>query len=225
MIATIDNELAHGCWKRIGVAGDASCDALALHIHCRNCPTYSAAAQRTMQQPVDDAYRASWAGQLRRPEQAPEPGGTAALAFRIGAEWLALPLSMVKSVAPLAPPHRLPHRTPPGLLGVVNVGGRLAPAVSLAALLCIDEDDAQAITGRQVFARLLVVDAQGTACAIPVAELHGALRYAATSLVQPAATVERPRPDHLEGVLAHGGMQVGVLNGALVAQRLAGLLR
>jgi chemotaxis-related protein WspD len=213
------------CWKRIGVHGDRSCDELERHIHCRNCPTYSEAAQRTMQLPVDPAYRAYWAGQLRQPQEARETGDATAMVFRIGAEWLALPTPMVTSVAPLAPVHRLPHRNKPGLLGVVNIGGRLAPAIALAPLLGVEESDAPVITGRHVFGRLLVAAVAGHSCAMPVAELHGIVRYSASALAEPAATVERPRPQHLDGVLAQDAMQVGVLNGALVAHRIAELLR
>ena len=32
------------CWNKIGVRGDGSCPELEKHIHCRNCPTYTAAA-------------------------------------------------------------------------------------------------------------------------------------------------------------------------------------
>ncbi len=35
------------CWNRIGVRGDGSCPELKRHIHCRNCPVYSAAAAST----------------------------------------------------------------------------------------------------------------------------------------------------------------------------------
>ena len=38
--------VANDCWNKIGVRGDASCAELERHIHCRNCPTYSAAAVR-----------------------------------------------------------------------------------------------------------------------------------------------------------------------------------
>jgi chemotaxis-related protein WspD len=218
-------QLQQACWKHIGVHGDRSCDALERHVHCRNCPTYSEAAQRTMQLPVEPAYRAFWAGQLRQPQDVRAAGDATAMVFRIGVEWLALPTSMVLVVAPLAPVHRLPHRNKPGLLGVANVGGRLAPAIALAPLLGIDERDAPVITGRHVFARLLVASVAGHSCALPVAELRGIVRYASALLAEPAATVERPRPQHLDGVLAHDAMQVGVLNGALVAQRIAELLR
>jgi chemotaxis-related protein WspD len=215
----------HGCWNRIGVGGDRSCPELAPHVHCRNCPAYREAAQRTMQLPVAAGYRADWADHLRQPQVQAPAGDATALAFRVGCEWLALPAAMVTSVAPLAPLHRIPHRDAHGLLGVVNVGGRLLPALSLAALLAIDETDVPDIIGRHVFARLLVIDVQGQPCAVPVAELYGVLRYRVGSLAEPAATVERPRPEHLDGVLAQDAMQVGVLNGALLAQRFAGLLR
>jgi chemotaxis-related protein WspD len=178
-----------------------------------------------MQRPVEPAYRAFWAGQLRQPRDARAAGDASCMVFRIGVEWLALPTSMAQSVAPLAPVHRLPHRNKPGLLGVVNIGGRLAPAIALAALLGIDEADAPVISGRHVFARLLVVRVDGHHCALPVAELHGVVRYASALLAEPAATVERPHPRHLAGVLAHDTMQVGVLNGDLVAQRIAELLK
>ena len=32
------------CWNKIGVRGDGSCPELARHVHCRNCPVYSASA-------------------------------------------------------------------------------------------------------------------------------------------------------------------------------------
>jgi chemotaxis-related protein WspD len=167
--------------------------------------------------------------QATNAEPADQPGEpqaqATALAFRIGREWLALPAAMVVSVAPLAPTHRIPHRDAHGLLGVVNVGGRLLPALSLAAVLAIDESDASDISGRHVFARLLVIDVLGQPCAVPVAELHGMLRYDPAGLAEPAATAERPRPEYLAGVLEHDKLRVAVLHDALLAPRLAGLLR
>ncbi|GAB3413181.1 chemotaxis protein CheW [Massilia agilis] len=215
----------HGCWNRVGVAGDRSCAELARHAHCRNCPAYAEAAQRTMQRPVEPSYRAFWAEQLRQPPAQAQTGDASAIVLRIGHEWLALPSAMVLSVAPLAPAHRIPHRSAAGLLGVTNVGGRLLPALSLAPLLGIDGAAAPEICGRHVFARLLIVDANGQACAVPVDELHGMVRYARAQLAAPAATVERPRPAHLDGVLAYDGLQVGVLNGEQVAARLWELLK
>lgn len=213
------------CWNRTGVAGDRSCPELERLVHCRNCRAYTEVARASLHAPVEDTYQEFWARELGQVSQAATPADGAAVVFRIGAEWLALPAALVRSVAPQAPAHRIPHRNAPGLLGVVNVGGRLLPAVSLGALLGVDTRQAPAVAGRHVFPRLLVIEAGKQPCALPVAELHGVVRYAAAALAEPAETVERPRPEHLDGVLAHRGMQVGVVNGALLAQRITELLR
>ncbi|WP_036165518.1 chemotaxis protein CheW [Massilia sp. 9096] len=238
------------CWRRVGVAGDRSCAALLEHVHCRNCPVYADAAQRRLQRPVDPAYRAAWALELARPYPPRPVLDAAALVFRVGAEWLAAPMALVAAVAPLATPHRLPHRSGAnGLLGIVNVDGRLLPAVSLAALLGIDAADADGAggpgtatpAGRHAFARLLVLASSGQSYALPVDEVHGVLRYAAIALRAPAATLQRTPSPLLAGVIdagasgavaaagssaapgiAHG---VGLLDGALLEQRLRDLLR
>jgi chemotaxis-related protein WspD len=183
------------------------------------------AAQRTLRQPVDSSYREHWAAALREPPAAGQANDAAALVFRLGREWLALPAAMAASVAPVAPVHRLPHRSNAELLGIVQIDGRLTPAVSLAALLGIGEHDAADSSGRHVFPRLLVLAALGHSFAVPVAELHGIVRYPAASLTPPAATLERPHTGYLTGVLAHAGMQVGVLDGDVIGHRFARLLK
>lgn len=218
----------HDCaagWKDTGVPGERSCANLARLAHCRNCAAYTDVAHQLLHTPVEDGYRDFWAAQLSQAPSPDEPADSAAVVFRVAGEWLAVPAAMVRSVAPCAPMHRIPHRNAHGLLGVVNVGGRLLPAASLEAILAVDAGHAPVIGGRHVFARLLVVQAGNQPCALPVAELDGVLRFASSRLLAPAETVERPRPRHLDGVLAHRGTQVGVINGPLLAQRIMELLR
>lgn len=214
-----------GCWNTIGVAGDMSCDKLAGHVHCRNCDVYSGAAQRSLQRPVGDTYRDEWAALLRQPAPAPAKTDAAGLAFRIGREWLALPAAMVSGVAPEAPVHRLPHRSGGALPGIVNVGGVLRPAVSLAALLGIDERDLPAEAGRHAFARLLVVEWAGQQFALPVADIEGIIRYATASLAAPAATINRGIVRYLSGVATHGTRHIGVLDAPLIGHQMTRLLR
>jgi chemotaxis-related protein WspD len=225
MNAPADQAAAAGCWSEVGVAGDRSCVHLAEHVHCRHCPVYEGAARRILERPVDGAYRAHWAQRLRQPSAVLEVPDASALVFRVGAEWLAVAASMVVSVAPVAPVHRVPHRSGGAMLGVVNVDGRLVPALSLASLLGIDEASGAAVTGRHVFARLLVLDCAGQPCALPVAELKGLVRYAGAGLATPAATIDKGLGRHLAGVLAHDGLLVGVLDPALLGGQCAGLLR
>lgn len=213
------------CWNRIGVSGDQSCEKLAVHIHCRNCEVFSGAAQRNLQRPVSDGYRAEWAGHFRQPQSARAVHDSSALAFRIGREWLALPTTIIASVAPQARSHRLPHRNAPGLVGIVNVGGKLYPSVSLAALLGIDERQAPDQGGRHVFARLLVMQWEEQAFALPVADLHGIVRYSAGAMQAPAATINKGLVRFLSGVVTQDAMHIGVLDTALIGHQLTRLLR
>jgi chemotaxis-related protein WspD len=213
------------CWNRIGVSGDHSCAKLEQHVHCRNCDVYSGAAQRSLQRPVGAGYREQWAEHFRQPAARRADSDQSALVFRVGREWLALPTAAIASVAPLAPGHRLPHRAGAGFLGIVNVGGKLTPMMSLGALLGIDEQESLAASGRHIFARLLVVRWEGQSFALPVADLHGIARYAQASLTAPAATINKGLDRFLTGVLALGDMRVGVLDAALAGHQLTRLLR
>lgn len=213
------------CWNEIGVAGDQSCNKLAVHVHCRNCEVYAGAAQRNLQRPVTDGYREEWAVHFRQARQAGTRDDSAALVFRVGREWLALPAALIDSVAPESAPHRVPHRANAGLLGVVNVGGKLLPCISLAGMLRIDDSDAAKVAGRHTFARLVVMQWEDQAFALPVAELHGIARYAASEAASPATTINKGLVRYLTGVLNEGGMHIGLLDAALIGHQMARLLR
>lgn len=213
------------CWNVIGVGGDQSCPKLTVHIHCRNCEVYADAAQRKLQRPVHESYRDEWRSQLRQPPAARAASDASALVFRVGREWLALPTATIDVVAPQAPSHTLPHRSGGGLIGIVNVGGTLYPSMSLAALLGVDEHDAPVQAGRHTFARLVVMRWEGQAFALPVADLHGIVRYASAQAHAPAATINKGLVRYLTGVLEEGTMQVGLLDAALIGHQFTRLLR
>ncbi|HEV7815362.1 MAG TPA: chemotaxis protein CheW [Janthinobacterium sp.] len=222
---TYATPLIDDCWNRIGVAGDQSCEKLAVHIHCRNCEVYAAAAQRNLQRRVGDDYKKEWAAHFRQLESGADDKNASMLVFRIGHEWLSLPTKIFLSVAPQAKPHVLPHRSGSGLLGLVNVGGTLYPCMSLAALLGIDEGEAPASKGRHTFARLLVLQWEERSFALPVADLHGIVRYAAAAAKAPAATINKGLTRFLSGVLTHQDMHIGCLDAALIGYQLARTLR
>lgn len=213
------------CWRRIGVTGDRSCPELERHVHCRNCAVYADAALRKLQLPVEPSYREAWARELARPEPPVAPTDAAAMVFRVGAEWLAVPVALAATVAPPAPVHRLPHRSGGALLGVVNVGGRVLPAVSLAPLLGIETAGVPAPLGRHAFERLLVLVLAGRRVAVPVAEVHGILRYAAGAMRPPAATLGHLPAPLLAGVIADSAIEAGLLDAARLERALAELLR
>lgn len=218
--------LADDCWRSIGVAGDRSCAELARHVHCRNCPRHGDAAGRSLHRPLDPGYREAWARELARPPLQDAATDATAMVFRVGAEWLAVPLPLVAAVAPLVPVHRLPHRGQGALLGVAAVNGRLLPAVSPARLLGITSSGAKA-QGRHTFARLLVLASPDlpASFALPVDEIHGVLRHASGAMRPPAATVGHAPPPLVAGIVGGGDLQAGLLDGALLMAQLGGLLR
>ncbi|SHN44069.1 chemotaxis-related protein WspD [Duganella sacchari] len=213
------------CWNRIGVNGDQSCERLAQHVHCRNCDVYAAAAQQNLQRTVSDDYKKEWAAHFRQVATDNQQQDASCLVFRVGREWLSLPTRMFVSVAPIAKPHRLPHRSSRGLSGIVNVGGTLYPCMSLADLLGIDDSEGEAATHRHTFARLLLTQWEDQAYALPVADLHGLLRYASSQMQAPAATINKGLSRFLTGVITHDDMRIGVLDETLIGYQLARTLR
>ncbi|WP_432382880.1 chemotaxis protein CheW [Duganella sp. P38] len=220
--ATVD---VQDCWNVIGVNGDQSCEKLEQAVHCRNCEVYANAAQQNLQRPVGDDYKKEWAAHFRQAASDTQQQDASCPVFRIGREWLSLPTRMFVSVAPTARPHRLPHRASRGLSGIVNVGGTLYPCMSLAELLGIDDSEGEAATNRHTFARLLLTQWEAQAYALPVADLHGILRYAAATVQAPAATINKGLSRFLTGVITHGDMRIGMLDEALIGYQLARTLR
>ena len=214
------------CWNSaIGLHGDRSCDKLVEHVHCRNCPVYTEGARTVMQRALPAGYRSDWAVQFAAPEPVPVATDRAALVFRIGCEWLSLPAASCVTVAEMAPAHRLPHRDNKILTGIVNVKGRLYPCMSLAALMELGSEEPPLLSGRQVYARLLVVQLAQHAFALPVQELHGIHRHAAVDLRATPATVHQAAQRYLTGVLDIEGLKVGCLDAELIGYQLAGALQ
>lgn len=213
------------CWNRIGVVGDQSCEKLERYVHCRNCDVYAGAAQRNLQRLVGDDYKKDWAEHFRQAAADTQALDASCLVFRIGREWLSLPTRLFVSVAPQARPHRLPHRATTGLIGIVNVGGTLYPCMSLAALLGVDDSEGEAATHRHTFARLLLVQWEGQSYALPVADLHGIMRYASATVQAPAATINKGLSRFLSGVISHQDMHIGMLDATLIGYQLARTLR
>src|SRR5450830_1388137 len=147
------------------------------------------------------------------------------LVFRIGREWLALPTQVFDAVAPQARTHVLPHRSGGGLSGIVNIGGKLYPCMSLASLLGIDEQGAPPAKGRHTFARLLLMRWEDQSYALPVADLHGIVRYAASAVQTPAATINKGLSRYLSGVITESELRIGCLDTKLIGFQLARLLR
>ncbi|KVD33529.1 chemotaxis protein CheW [Burkholderia ubonensis] len=229
------------CWNRIGTRGDGSCPRLAVHARCLNCPVFAQAAATLLDRPLSDAdfaEAARTAHEAHDTHQAP-PDARAddanapqtALAFRIANEWLGLPVPALRQIDGPRPIHPLPHRRNGVVLGLVNVRGTLTIAASLGALLGLDlgldleHDAAGRHASRHAHARLLVVEHRGDTVALPVDEVEGVLRFAASALLPAPTTLAHAATMHTRGLLAWRDTTLGLLDADRVFDSLARSLR
>jgi chemotaxis-related protein WspD len=164
-----DAQAIDDCWNRIGIHGDRSCPLLIEHIHCRNCPVYSAAATTLL-----DRYALTRGDQdhVQSTDLQVKTKTRSILVFRLGEEWLGFPTRCLVEIAPLQAIHSLPHQRSRALLGVANVRGALVACLSLVELLGLDATVAPAQSSR-IMPRMLIVAAEGGPVVVPVDEVHG----------------------------------------------------
>jgi chemotaxis-related protein WspD len=200
----------HTCWQTIGVYGNGECQELKEFVHCRNCPVYSAAAQRLLDRPLPLDYQREWTQHFAKKETPGRPAKTSAVLFRITSEWLALPAQTFQEVAERRPVHSLPHRRMGVVLGLVNVRGELLICVSLGALLGLE-----GLLPRRAAEirceRLLVAHWQGSRFVFPVDEVHGIYRFQGTELREPPATVARSQASYTRAIFFWKNRPVGYL--------------
>ncbi|PAK14260.1 chemotaxis protein CheW [Burkholderia ubonensis] len=227
------------CWNRIGTRGDGTCPRLAAHARCLNCPVFAQAAATLLDRPLSDADFAEAARTAHEAHDAHNvpPDARAddanalqtALAFRIADEWLGLPVPALRQIDGPRPIHPLPHRRNGVVLGLVNVRGTLTIAASLGTLLGLDlgleHDAAGRHASRHAQARLLVVEHRGDTVALPVDEVEGVLRFAASALLPAPTTLAHAATMHTRGLLAWRDTTLGLLDTDRVFDSLARSLR
>jgi len=135
------------CWNRIGVYGDSSCPLLPTHVHCRNCPVYSAAAIQVLdrEQSMDGREVAD----LRDIHSLPHRrnGVVLGLANVRGELLVCVSLAQLLGIDALAPVVTRHQRIVNGRLLVLrDAGGRLAfPVDEAHGSERFDERDLQAV--------------------------------------------------------------------------------
>jgi chemotaxis-related protein WspD len=205
------------CWNTIGVRGDGSCPELTQHIHCRNCPVYSAGAAELLNGNPPGSYLAEWTHHFAQPKHAEELETRSVLVFRVASEWLALAISVVTEVANLVPIHRLPHRQNRIVLGLASVRGELLVSVSLGQLIGVGPAPAPSRERRGVVhQRLLVIRREDVRAVCPVDEVHGLHRFHPRELKEVPTTVTNAAVTYSTGVLTCDSHSVGLLDDQLL---------
>lgn len=216
--ATDTFTLIDDCWNRIGVRGDASCEKLAQHIDCRNCPVHARAAAELLDRLPADAIYSSWDDGLENPQKSADDL-VSLLLFRIGEEWLALPTALFEEITECRTVHSLPHRRNAIVLGITNLRGALVTCISLAAVLGIARDDSAKHAARQQ-QRMLVLKRHGQATAFTADEVHGTLRVASSAQRAAPTTLARAAGHFTHAIINWNDRSVGLLDEELVFHTL-----
>lgn len=215
------------CWNEIGVTGDRSCVELAEHTHCRNCPSYAAAAGSRLDRPLTDAAIDAATAYYAAPREVDSVSTAACFVFRIGAEWLGIPISLLDEVVASKATHSLPHRRGAVRLGLVSIRSDILVHVSLAGLLGIPDDAAapdHASDHRRRAPRVVVLRDQRGRLAMSVDEVMGIHQYDPTVLRGVPSTLGQAMVSYTHALLAVGDRMVGVLDGARVLASMSQVL-
>lgn len=199
------------CWAEIGVWGDNTCAELKQHVHCRNCPVYAEAGRSLLAREIPAGYLDSWTGALRELDQDDRAGREAVMIFRLGDEWLALPVKAIREITEKRPVHRIPHRSDSVLLGLASLRGELHLAVSLMALLEIEtvEPTPAAANAR---GRMLFFEHQRQGFLFPVDTVEGIHFMDTEKLAETPVTLRKAIAGHTRGLFKADEQTVGLLN-------------
>ena len=209
------------CWRHIGVAGDRSCPQLAEFGHCQNCPRYAKAGAKMLDRVPPDGYAREWAALLAEEKEEEARGTAAAVVFRLGEEWLALPTDAFKEVTEVGPVHTIPHRTNNILLGLVNVRGEIQLCVSIANLLGIEQTEPERPADRhRAYPRMVVIQRGGDRWVFMADEIQGTCRFRPDELNNVPVTVANAAASYTKGVLNWQDRSIGVLDEELVFNSL-----
>ncbi|MBP3954568.1 chemotaxis protein CheW [Gemmata sp. G18] len=208
------------CWNRIGVRGDRSCPELETVTHCNNCPVFAAAGRRFLDAPTPPGYLAEWTQRLAVREEVREGDESSVLVFRLGDEWLALPVAVLVEVTRPRPLHRIPHRG--GLLaGMANIRGELHLCVRLDLILGVTAP----ADGDPDSRRLVVIRRESEGWVFAADEVDQVHRVLLPDLAAAAPTLARSHGKLTRGVFPHANRSIGLLDDARLFQTLRERLR
>jgi chemotaxis-related protein WspD len=197
-------------------------------VHCHNCEVFARAGRRFLDAPSPPGYLEEWARRLAGEVEEVPTDLTSVLIFRLGEEWLALPVAVLVEVTAPCAVHRVPHRG--GLLaGLVNIRGELYLCAHLDGLLGLARTVAasagQTSGASSARARLLVARREAERWVFPVEEVDQVHRFAARELREVPPTLGRAVGRMARGVFSWGERTVGLLDEGRVFAALRARMR
>jgi chemotaxis-related protein WspD len=166
---------------------------------------------------LTDEYRREWTVQVAEERHVVQRQLQSVFVFRIGGEWLALPVPMLQAVVPQRAVHAVPHHRDGLLLGLVTLRGQLVLCISLAKLLGVASDPKHG-AGKDVQHQtrfLIIGEREDQRVVVPVDEVYGIVRYGADAVRElPSALASGAR--YTTNVLLWAGHTVACLDGTLL---------
>ncbi|MDM8540132.1 chemotaxis protein CheW [Desulfococcaceae bacterium HSG9] len=217
-IQNSDQASEANCWKTIGVWGQSErmrCPALAKVIHCRNCEVFTQAGRNLLERDLSATYQNEWTLVLSEEKEEVLPDTIAAVIFRIGDEWLALPAKLFEEVIDPERPHQVPHRHNPVLMGVINVHGEIQLCVSLQKLLGIEELKNHQFQ-RNVYQRMIMVNSESGYWVFPADEIYGIVRIHPQIFQNAPVTVSKDKAAFTKALFQWNDKEVAFLDDELL---------
>jgi chemotaxis-related protein WspD len=178
-----------------------------------------------LNRPAPAEYLTEWEERVASPTPAPAHDQFSVLVFEVAGLWLAADIELLVEITEPRAIHRVPHRTNPIFLGVVNIRGQLRMCASLAGLMKVTvtegskrvKKDGQ--TGH-VFPRMVMLADSRGAWVFPVDEVVGVLRFMPEDLSVAPVTVSRAHNAMTKGVIKWEGKQLDYIDPKLLFSAL-----
>lgn len=205
------------CWTTIGIRGNRSCPELAKHVHCRNCPRYESAVRGLLNREPPENYAEELTKMIAEPEAKKNDQKQTVMVFRLGSEWLALPVGLFVELARVRPIRRVPHRSNSVFLGLVSIRGDIQLCFSVGGLLGVHPvEDGKKAPATGFLQRLCVISKYNRELVFPADEVYGLGSYAENELQPVPVTVAKTLQKYTLGIIAVNNRQTGLINDELV---------
>ena len=218
-MATLDRTLipeVASCWTKIGVWGTQTprCEKLDKAVHCRNCAVYTNAGRGLLGRKPSPDYIDEWTTMLARSNESAVKATTSLLVFRVGDEFVAISIRLVKEIVEMGRMHKIPHRNNSVLKGLVSIRGELKLCVSVGNLLGLRKCEVMNKDQRHLVysERVVVVVKDGKEFAFPVSEVMGIRRVDPNTMQDAPSTISNSTSPYITGVFKIDDRNIGMID-------------
>ena len=184
-------------------------------IHCHNCSKYSIAGRTLLDREISDEYIAEWQASYQLEKPVVAQSSESIITFKLGKEWLAIPVKILDEITHIKPIHTIPHQKSSAVKGLVNIRGILTICFDLEVLLNISNAKSSENQSNHN-ARLLIVNTRSKKYAILANEATHTSQYTRESLKQTPATLKKDSSNIITGVLQQGDKKIAIIDPELM---------